>query len=102
MMVAGLSAFSGITFSARIETSLSTLGNGMELRAITACVLGGASINGGQGSVLGAVIGTLFVGVINNLMIIGKINTYWQQVVTGTILLTAVVLDAVLHLKRSE
>jgi ribose transport system permease protein len=102
MLMAGLSAFSGITFSARIETSLSTLGNGMELRAITACVLGGASINGGQGSVLGAVIGTLFVGVINNLMIIGKINTYWQQVVTGTILLTAVVLDAVLHLKRSE
>jgi len=102
VIMAGLAAFSGITFSARIETSLSTLGNGMELRAITACVLGGASIAGGKGSVLGAVLGTLFVAVINYLMIIGKVNTYWQQVVIGTILLTAVTLDAVLHIKQSE
>jgi len=102
MLMSGLSGFAGIIFSSRIESALSTLGVGMELRSITACVLGGASLSGGQGGVFGAVLGTLFVAVINNLMIIGKVNTYWQKVVVGTILLIAVTLDALITKQRKE
>ena len=102
MLMSGLAGLAGIIFSSRIESALSTLGVGMELRSITACVLGGASLSGGQGGVLGAVLGTLFVAVVNNLMIIGKVNTYWQKVVTGTILLTAVTLDAAISRQRAD
>jgi len=102
MFMSGLAGIAGIIFSSRIESALSTLGVGMELRSITACVLGGASLAGGQGGVLGAVLGTVFVAVINNLMIIGKVNTYWQKVVVGTILLTAVTIDAAISRQRAD
>jgi len=100
MLMSGLAGLAGIIFSSRLESALSTLGVGMELRAITACVLGGASLAGGQGGILGAVLGTVFVAVINNLMIIGKVNTYWQRTVTGSILLTAVTIDALINRSR--
>lgn len=100
MIMSGLAGFAGIIFASRIESSMSTLGNGLELRVITACVIGGASLAGGQGTIPGAVIGTLFLALINNLMIIGKISTYWQSVVSGGILLAAVIIDAVVHRSR--
>jgi len=93
---AGLAGISGIFLSSRLAAAIPTLGSGLELRAITACILGGASLNGGYGNVLGAVLGTLFMGLINNLMIVSRASISWQRIVISGILLLAVTLDAVI------
>lgn len=102
MIASGLAAVAGIIFTSRLTVALSSSGVGLELRVITACILGGASLSGGKGSVMGAVMGTTFVALINNLMIIAKVGSYWQSVVIGTILLIAVTADAVLNKSRVE
>ena len=102
MISSGLAGVGGIILTSRLQTALASLGNGLELRVITACILGGASLAGGQGSVLGAVMGTMFVAVLNNLMIIARISTYWQGVVIGTILLMAVTSDAIMNRSGAE
>jgi ribose transport system permease protein len=88
-----LAGLSGMLFSARIATSVSVAGDGAELRIITAVILGGASLKGGKGSILGALIGVVFIALINNLMIIAKISSYWQSIVIGMVLVIAVAMD---------
>jgi ribose transport system permease protein len=56
-------------------------------------ILGGASLKGGKGSSLGALIGVVFIALINNLMIIAKISSYWQSIVIGMVLVIAVAMD---------
>jgi len=102
MIASGLAAVAGIILTSRLTVALSSSGEGLELRVITACILGGASLSGGKGSVMGAVMGTIFVALINNLMIIAKVGSYWQSVVIGSILLIAVTADAVLNKSRAE
>jgi inositol transport system permease protein len=68
---------------------------GYEFDAITAVVVGGTSLSGGSGSLVGTVIGAVIVGIINNVQNLLNINTQWQQVVKGVIILLAVILDVV-------
>jgi inositol transport system permease protein len=68
---------------------------GYEFDAITAVVVGGTSLSGGAGSLVGTVIGAVIVGIINNVQNLLNINTQWQQVVKGAIILLAVILDVV-------
>ena len=68
-------------------------GTGYELDAIGACFIGGASAYGGVGTVGGAVIGAIFMGVLNNGMSILGIDANWQKAVKGLVLLAAVVID---------
>jgi ribose transport system permease protein len=96
IIVAGLAAIAGVIITSRLGTSVSTTGTGLEFRCITAAVLGGASLFGGQGTVMGAVLGTLFVALINNLMIMARTSVYWQSIVLGLILIIAVTLDALI------
>ncbi len=84
----------GLAFAARVGTAVSTAGAGTELRVITAVILGGASLSGGKGSVLGALIGVLFMAVANNVLIIDRVSSYWQGIVVGVILVLAVGLDS--------
>jgi ribose/xylose/arabinose/galactoside ABC-type transport system permease subunit len=102
MIASGLAGIGGIILTSRLQTALASLGNGLELRVITACILGGASLSGGQGSIYGAIMGTIFIAVLNNIMIIARISSFWQMIVTGTILLIAVTLDAVINRPRAE
>ena len=74
-MIAGLA---GIIYSARIATASSTLGVGAELRAVTAVILGGASLAGGQGTIAGAMIGVFFVALMKNVLIISRVSSEWQ------------------------
>jgi ribose transport system permease protein len=98
---AGLAGIAGLLLSSRLGAALSTSGRGLELRAITAVILGGASLSGGYGKIAGAFLGALFMAIINNLLIIGRVSGYWQEVILGCILIMAVGLDQWL-LKRSE
>ena len=79
--------------TARTTSALPQAGVSYELDAIAAVVIGGTSLSGGTGSVLGTVIGALIIGVINNGLDLLGVSSYYQQVIKGVIIITAVLLD---------
>ena len=89
-----IAALAGVTFAARMGTAVSTAGDGAELRVITAVILGGASLQGGRGTILGAVVGVVFMSLVYNLLLVTRVNSYWQGIVFGLILIAAVGLDS--------
>jgi ribose transport system permease protein len=89
-----LAGLAGVMQAARLNSAMNTIGVGVELSVITATVLGGASLKGGEGSILGAVLGVIFIALVNNAMIINSVGVYWQGIVIGLVLLLAVSLDA--------
>lgn len=91
--MAFLTAVSGIVFAGRLNAATPKAGGGWELDAIAACFIGGASTSGGVGTVGGAIIGGLMMGVLNNGMSILGINVDWQYVIKGIVLLVAVLFD---------
>jgi putative multiple sugar transport system permease protein len=88
-----LAAVAGLVFAARLNTATPKAGAGFELDVIAACFIGGASSSGGVGMVLGAVIGAMIMGVMNNGMSILGIGIDYQQVIKGLVLLAAVFVD---------
>jgi ribose transport system permease protein len=98
-LVAALAGVAGLLITARFGSSSVTVGSGLELRVITATIIGGASLNGGEGSVLGAFLGALFMAVLASSLNLLGVDVYWQNLITGLILIVAVVID-VLNEKR--
>jgi putative multiple sugar transport system permease protein len=88
-----LSALAGLVYAARLNAGTPEAGTGFELEAIAAAFIGGASATGGVGTVLGAIIGGLVLGVLNNGMSLVGIGTDYQQVIKGMVLLAAVGFD---------
>ena len=99
--MAFLSAVAALTCVARFNSAAPTAGTNYELDAIGACFIGGASAYGGTGTVGGAVIGAIFMGVLNNGMSILGIDANWQKAVKGLVLLAGVIFDVVSK-KRSR
>lgn len=98
---AGLAGIAGILLSSRLGAALATSGRGLELRVITAVILGGASLSGGYGKIWGAFLGAFLMALINNMLIISRVSGYWQEIILGTILIVVVGVDQWL-LKRTE
>ncbi len=93
-MVSGaLAALSGILLAARLSVGDATTGQGEELNVIAAAVIGGVSLLGGQGSVLGLFAGAALIGVLLNAMVLTGVPAFWQQVVIGSTIIVAVLLD---------
>ncbi|MGO2235131.1 sugar ABC transporter permease [Marinomonas sp. UCMA 3892] len=88
-----LAALAGLIFAARLNTATPKAGFAMELDVIAAVFIGGASMSGGVGKIIGAVIGAFIMGVMNNGMSILGIGIDWQQVIKGLVLLAAVIFD---------
>jgi putative multiple sugar transport system permease protein len=88
-----LAGLAGLIVAARLNSATPSAGNSFELDVIAACFIGGASASGGVGKVLGVVIGAFVMGVMNNGMSILGIGIYWQYVVKGIVLLSAVYVD---------
>ncbi|MFS0862212.1 multiple monosaccharide ABC transporter permease [Fredinandcohnia sp. 179-A 10B2 NHS] len=88
-----LSALAGLIFAARLNAATPKAGNLFELDAIAACFIGGASVYGGIGTVGGAIVGGLVMGVMNNGMSIIGLGIDWQQAIKGLVLLAAVAFD---------
>jgi putative multiple sugar transport system permease protein len=88
-----LTAIAAIVFTGRLNSATPKGGYGFELDAIGACFIGGASTTGGVGTVVGAIVGGLLMGVLNNGMAILGVSIDWQQVVKGCVLLIAVGFD---------
>jgi ribose transport system permease protein len=90
----GMSAgIAGVLFTSRFGVGQSTAGLGYELDVIAAAVIGGISLSGGRGTILGAIIGSLLMGVLRNGLVLLDVSAYWQQVAIGSVILLAVILD---------
>lgn len=88
-----LAALAGIIVTARLGSATPNAGNGYELDAIAAVVLGGTSMAGGVGTILGTAIGALIIGVLNNALNLMHVSSYYQDVVKGVVILAAVLMD---------
>ncbi|MCD4713980.1 MAG: ribose ABC transporter permease [Clostridiales bacterium] len=88
-----LAALAGIIITARLSSAQPTAGSGYELDAIAAVVLGGTSLAGGVGSILGTVTGALIIGVLNNALNLMNVSSYYQLLAKGIVILIAVLLD---------
>lgn len=89
----GLAALAGVILTARSTAALPQAGVGYELDAIAAVVIGGTSLSGGRGTLIGTVFGALIIGTLNNGLDLLGISSYYQQVVKGSIIVGAVLLD---------
>ena len=92
----------GYLWVARYAVAYTEIAYGFEFTVIAACVIGGINIAGGVGTVAGAVLGALFLAVINNALPIVKVSPFWQSALTGLVILTAVLINARGDQKRSR
>jgi ribose transport system permease protein len=88
-----LAALAGVLSISRFTVADPGTGMGEELRIIAACIIGGCSLRGGKGTVIGGLFGLIFVGFINNGLILLRVPVYWQQLSMGVVLLLAVGFD---------
>jgi ribose transport system permease protein len=93
MISAGCASLVGIILVARFNSAQADTGKGWELSAIAAAVIGGTSLSGGSGSVLGVLIGACIMGVVENGLVLMKVSSYWHTAITGVIIVLAAVLD---------
>ncbi|MCC8179735.1 MAG: ABC transporter permease [Planctomycetes bacterium] len=95
-----LCALAGIVLMSRMDSGQPAAGIGYEFDAITAVVVGGTSLSGGRGTIIGTLIGSIIIAVINNDLNLLNVHSYWQQIAKGIIILVAVVLDV--YTKRTR
>ena len=88
-----MSGIGGVVLAARLGSAVPTAGEGLEMNAISAVVIGGASLAGGRGSVLGTLVGILILGVLNNGMDLLNVDPFYNGVVQGVVILIAVFID---------
>jgi ribose transport system permease protein len=96
-----MAVLAALLLTSRIGAGLPNSGTGWEFEAIIACIMGGISLSGGKGRLLGALSGAIFVGIMVNGMTLFGINSYYQQIVKGLILVLALVIDVLVTQKSS-
>ena len=97
-----MASVSGIVFTSRIGFVTAISGNGYEMKAVAACVLGGISLSGGVGSVIGAMIGAVIMSSISRLLVFLEIGSTYDNTITGIMLITIVVIDALTQRRAAE
>lgn len=93
LLCSTLAALSGILTAARMGSGQPSVGDGTEMTVITAVIIGGVSLNGGAGTILGTVLGTLLMSVLSSGMNLVGVSAYWQKFVMGLIIIVAVGFD---------
>ena len=88
-----LAALAGLLNIAFLGNVQGTTGQGMELNAIAAVIIGGTSLAGGQGTIIGTVIGVLIMGILNNGIILLGVSPFWQMTIIGSVIIVAVAID---------
>jgi ribose transport system permease protein len=102
-MLTGLFAgFAGVVQAGRLGSAMVTSGEGMEMRVLTAVIIGGASLSGGEGTILGAFLGSVLMALVTNGVNILGVNVYWQTFIVGLTLLIAVLIDRFGKIQRSS
>lgn len=95
-----LCSLGGIVLMSRMDSGQPAAGIGYEFDAITAVVVGGTSLSGGRGTIIGTLIGSMIIAIINNDLNLLNVHSYWQQIAKGLIILVAVILDV--YTKRTK
>lgn len=88
-----LAAVGGLIVTSRLDSAQPNAGISYELDSIAAVVIGGTSLSGGKGSIMGTVLGAIIIGVLNNGLVLLNVSPFWQQVVKGGVILLAVIID---------
>ena len=102
-MLTGLFAgFAGIVNAGRLGAAMATTGQGLEMKVLTAVIIGGASLQGGEGTVVGALLGSILMALVTNAVNLLGVNVYWQTFITGMTLLLAVLIDSAGKLKKAR
>ncbi len=106
VIIYGIAGFfcsvAAIIFSARIDSITANAGTGYETNALTAAIIGGVTFDGGKGTISGAFLGCILMGVISNAMNILQVETYIQTIITGAIIVCAVVLSNLNNMKKNK
>ena len=97
-----LAAFAGLLDGSRLGAIYIQAGNGLEFQVITAAVIGGTSLNGGKGTILGSFLGVIIMAILTNVFNLVGVSIYWQNVLVGTILITVVAIDRFITPKESR
>jgi ribose transport system permease protein len=92
-LAGALAAVGGLLVTSRLDSAQPNAGVSYELDSIAAVVIGGTSLSGGRGSILGTVQGAIIIGVLNNGLVLLNVSPFWQQVVKGIVILIAVIID---------
>ena len=95
MLSGALAAVAGILLSARLGNGSLTAGLNMEFKAITGAIIGGCALSGGKGTVLGAFFGAMLMASIDSAINIMPVDSYWQEFVTGFVLILAIIVDSI-------
>lgn len=102
VLCSALAGVAGIIYMARFGSAQPTFGIGMELNVIAAAVIGGASLSGGSGTILGAILGAILLSIVSSSLALLDVSVYWQDIIRGSILLTAVMIDHYLTKRRGR
>ena len=97
-----MAALGGMLYAGRMSSGRYTFGDGLELDAIASVILGGTSMAGGNGSIVGAIIGSLLIGTINNGLVFFGLSTAQQTVAKGAIIILSVALSALVSLRDNN
>ena len=96
-MLAGLA---GMLFASRMNAGQPTIGAGWLMPTITAAIIGGTSLSGGEGTILGTILGAIFMGILANGIVLLGISAYWERVIIGAVVLVAVIMDILRSRKK--
>ena len=91
--VAVLAGFVGVILASRLSSAQPNSGDGWEMTAVAAVIIGGTSMYGGYGSVLGTILGCAMMEVLSNAMVLLHVSVYWQKIAIGIIMIAAVGMD---------
>jgi len=97
-----MASISGMATAGRLGVAQSTAGQGYELEAIAAVIIGGASVTGGIGTVFGAIIGAAIMGVLKNGLVLLSVSAYWQQAIIGCVIILAVSMDQLRFIRKRK
>jgi ribose transport system permease protein len=99
---ATMAAVAGILITCRLGTAQPTVGADWVMPSVTAACIGGTSLSGGRGGIIGSVVGGIFMGIISNAIVVMEISPYWEKVIIGIVILVAIAIDRVKAMRNSE
>ena len=101
-IVGFISALAGILYVARLGTAQAAIGNNWPMNSIAACVIGGILLTGGVGTPIGAMIGAAIICLISNVIVLFGVNVYWQEAVSGIVVVLAIALPSLITILRGR